>query len=314
MNTETVERPVTENLFAPLTLMTPPDEGRIQRRAQSFLAMVNSMSVDSDQDYELAAGELKGIKTAWSTMEADRTSFTGPLNKILDALNARFQPHLKTLKAAETIIKDKMLGYTAAQERIAAEARRVAEARAQAERDRLAAEARAIEQAATIEAKRVADIEAARVAAANAETARLAKVAADALAAGNAEAARIAEAAAAEQRKKDAVAAELAEAERVRVQQATAQESFAIQNVAAVIVAPVTTAAAVKVAGVSMAKSFDFEANDLHALVKHIAEHPEHISLVMVDTTKVRGLVRSLGLNTNLPGVRVFEKKMVRST
>lgn len=311
-DTATLERS-TENLFSPLASLTPPDESRIQRRAQSFLAMVNSMSVDSDQDYELAAGELKGIKTAWSTMETDRTSFTGPLNKILDALNARFQPHLKTLKAAEQIIKDKMLGYTTAQERIAAEARRKAEALAQAERDRLAAEARAIQQAADAEARRVAEIEAQRVAVATAETARLAKIADDAAAAGNVEAARLADEAAAKQRKAAAEAEAIAEAERTSAQQAAALEVAAIQNVAAVIVAPTTTAAPVKVAGVSMSKSFDYEVEDMVRIIQHIAANPEFASLLMLDSTKIRALVRSLGMNTKIDGLRVIEKKTVRS-
>lgn len=311
-DTATLERPA-ESLFAPLVSLTPPDESRIQRRAQSFLAMVNSMSVDTDQDYELAAGELKGIKSAWAGMEADRTSFTGPLNKVLDALNARFQPNLKTLKTAEQIIKDKMLGYTAAQERIAAEAKRKAEAIAQAERDRLAAEARAIERAAAEEARRVAEMEAQRAAAAAAESARLAKIAADAAAAGDAEAARLADEAAAKQRKAAAEAEAVAAAERASAEQATALEVAAVQNVAVVIVAPVTTAAPVKVAGVSMAKSFDYEAEDMVRIIKHIAAHPEFASLLMLDSIKTKALVRSLGMNTKIDGLRVFEKKTVRS-
>lgn len=302
-----------ENLFAPLVALTPPDEGRIQKRAQSFLSMVNTMTVESDQDYELAAGELKGIKGAWATMEADRTSFTGPLNKVLDALNARFQPHLKTLKAAEQIIKDKMLSYSAALERIAAAERRKAEEAAAAERKRLEDEARAVERAALEEARRVAAIEHQRIAAEQAEARRLEKIAADARAAGDAEAARIAqENAAAQRAQAAAIAAQTAREAEAR-QQATALEVAAIENVAAVTVAAPVATTQVKVSGVSSAKSYDFEVTDLYALVKHIAEHPEHVSLVQADSIKLRGLVKSLGMNTKLPGVRVFVKSTLRA-
>lgn len=302
-----------ENLFAPLVALTPPDEGRIQKRAQSFLSMVNTMTVDSDQDYELAAGELKGIKGAWATMEADRTSFTGPLNKVLDALNARFQPHLKTLKAAEQIIKDKMLGYTAAQERIAAEARRKAEEAAAAERKRLADEARAIEQAAVNEARRMAAIEQQRIAAEQAEARRLEKIEAEARAAGDAEAARIAQENAAAQRAQAAALAAQTAREAEQRQQATALEVAAIENVAAVTVAAPVAVAQVKVSGVSSAKSYDFEVVNLLEVIQHVATHPELVSLLEVDSTKMRALVKSLGMNTKIPGLRVFVKSTLRA-
>lgn len=302
-----------ENLFAPLVALTPPDEGRIQKRAQSFLSMVNTMTVDSDQDYELAAGELKGIKGAWATMETDRTSFTGPLNKVLDALNARFQPHLKTLKAAEQIIKDKMLGYTAAQERITAEARRKAEDAAAAERKRLADEARAIEQAAVNEARRIAAIEQQRIAAEQAEARRLEKIEADARAAGDAEAARIAQENAAAQRAQVAALAAQTAREAEQRQQATALEVAAIENVAAVTVAAPVAVAQVKVSGVSSAKSYDFEVVNLLEVIQHVATHPELVSLLEVDSTKMRALVKSLGMNTKIPGLRVFVKSTLRA-
>ena len=111
----------------------------------------------------------------------------------------------------------------------------------------------------------------------------------------------------------DSAAAALANTQAEQVQQAAALETAAIENVAAVIVAPITSAAPVKVGGLSTSKTFDFEVTDLLALVKHIATHPEHINLVQADTVKLRGFVKSLGANTNLPGVRVFEKKSLRS-
>lgn len=90
-------------------------------------------------------------------------------------------------------------------------------------------------------------------------------------------------------------------------------EASAIQRVAAVIVAPPVEPTKVKVGGISTATTYDFELTDLHALIRHVAEHPEHLNLLMVDSVKLRGLVKSLGANTKLPGVRVFPKQTMRA-
>ena len=63
------------------------------------------------------------------------------------------------------------------------------------------------------------------------------------------------------------------------------------------------------VKGISTSTNVDFEVNDLHALVKHVAAHPELINLITADSVKIRAYVRGLGMATNLPGVRVFEKQ-----
>lgn len=308
----TLEHPAV-NPLAALSGVTAPDEATLNAGPASMLRMAQTFTIESDEDYRLAADELRAIKAKHKALEERRTTITGPLNKAMKAVNDLFRGPMAALEQAESVYKTGMLGYNAAKERIAAEEHRKAEALAQAERDRLAAEARAIQQAADDEARRIAAIEAQRAADAAAESARLAKIAADAAAAGNAEAARIAEEAAAMQRKAAAEAAAIADAERNSARQAAELEVAAVQNVAAVIVAPTATTQAVKVQGVSTAKSFDFEVTDLLALVRHIAEHPEHISLVVPDNVRLRGLVRSLGLNTNLPGVRVFAKTTVRA-
>jgi hypothetical protein len=44
------------------------------------------------------------------------------------------------------------------------------------------------------------------------------------------------------------------------------------------------TVAATKAAGISTSKKIDFEVVDLHALVKHVAAHPELINLVVQPT------------------------------
>ena len=64
-----------------------------------------------------------------------------------------------------------------------------------------------------------------------------------------------------------------------------------------------------KAAGTSIAKTVDYEVVSLIDLVKHVAANPDLISLLSFDSTKMRGYVKGLGLNTKLPGVRVFEKR-----
>lgn len=101
-------------------------------------------------------------------------------------------------------------------------------------------------------------------------------------------------------------AAELAAAEAQR----QAAEAQAATTAALVVSAPVVQAQP-KVAGISTSKKVDFEVVDLHALIKHVAAHPELVSLLAADTVKLRAQVRATGLATNLPGVRVFETQVM---
>jgi hypothetical protein len=68
-----------------------------------------------------------------------------------------------------------------------------------------------------------------------------------------------------------------------------------------------------KVSGVSTRTTVDFEVADLLALVQHIGSHPELLQLLQVDSVKLRAYVKSLGMSTKLPGVRVFEKQTLAS-
>lgn len=101
-------------------------------------------------------------------------------------------------------------------------------------------------------------------------------------------------------------AAELARAEAQR----KAAEVQAATTAALVVSAPVVLAA-VKTSGISTSKKADFEVVDLHALVKHIAQHPELINLLIADSTKLRAYVRGVGMACALPGVRVFETSVM---
>lgn len=100
-----------------------------------------------------------------------------------------------------------------------------------------------------------------------------------------------------------------AEAEKLEAE-GKAGEAAVQRTVAEMIVAApqVAVAEPPKVAGVSTRTSVDFEVIDLHALVCQVAKQPELISLLSIDSTKLRAYVRGLGMATKLDGVRVFEK------
>lgn len=121
-----------------------------------------------------------------------------------------------------------------------------------------------------------------------------------------AESRRIAEQAAQAEREKLArEAAELAA-------QGRAGEAAVKETIAAMVVAPTPAVAPpAKVAGLSTRTTVDFEVVDLHALVKHVAEHPELIALVAADSVKLRAYVRGLGMACKLPGVKVTEKQTI---
>jgi hypothetical protein len=63
------------------------------------------------------------------------------------------------------------------------------------------------------------------------------------------------------------------------------------------------------VKGISTSTTVDVEVVDLLALVQHVAQRPELLALLAVDSVRLRAQVRATGMATNLPGVRVFEKQ-----
>lgn len=250
-------------------------------RGERALANAKDFVIDSQELLDAAGDDLRAVKTLRNQAEAKRTSITGPLNQALKAVNDLFRPAITYLDEAERVLKGAMVTYTDEQARIAREARQKAEAEARAERERLEAEQR--------EQERIAREAAEKAAAAQRE-------AAEAAARGDAAAAAAAE----EAQRQASAAAAAAEA-----------QAQAAEVTAAVVAVPPAAEPARKVAGISTSKSVDFEVTDLHALIKHVAEHSELLSLVNADSVKLRAYVRGMGHNTNLPGVRVFDKTVL---
>ena len=219
-----------------LTLQQP-DQAALTRTADAALALVESFEVHDAATYEIAADELGSIKRKATALDEQRKGITKPLDDAKKAVMDLFRAPLDALTKAEGILKGKMLTYSQEQQRIAREAQLQAERAAQAERDRLAAEAAAL---------------------------------------------------AAEGR---------------------AGEAMVKEQVAAMVVAsPAAVVEAPKIAGLSTRTSVEFEVADMVALVQHIAQRPELVGLLAVDSVKLRAYVRGLGMSCNLPGVRVFEK------
>jgi hypothetical protein len=114
-------------------------------------------------------------------------------------------------------------------------------------------------------------------------------------------------AAAAAQAAGDAQAAAIAQANAQRAQ----SEAQAAATESQLVIAPVLTVAPVKTAGISTSKKVDFEVVDLLALVKYVADHPELINLLTADSVKLRAYVKGVGTACRLPGVRVFEDRVL---
>lgn len=257
----------TDTILAPIATLHLPDSAMLSARAQQALNFIQSFQVDSVETYGLAADELRAIKLRASAIEAQRTSITGPLNKVLTAVNNMFRGPAELLAQGERILKGKMLAWDHEQERIAAELRRKAEEAAALERRRLEEEAAA--------RQREAEAQAAVAAAAAA--------------------------------KGDTQAAELAQSNADR---ANAQSQEAAITAQLVVAAPPAIEVA-KVKGISTSTKVDFEIVDLHALVKHIAANPQLLALVTADSVKLRAYVKGLGTACQLPGVRVFEDRVM---
>jgi colicin import membrane protein len=114
----------------------------IKEQAEAALTSAKSFVIDSVDMYGFAADELREIKGLQKMVEEQRTSITGPINAAVKLVNDLYRAPKEFLDSAESTIKRAMIGWDTEQQRIAAVARRAAEAAAAAERTRLDAIAR----------------------------------------------------------------------------------------------------------------------------------------------------------------------------
>lgn len=218
--------------------VTHPSAAVLSRGASAALDLVQGFEVVDTPTFEIAADELKAIKSRAAALDEQRKSITAPMDAAKKAVMDLFRSPLEILSEAERLLKSKMLAYQQAEQRKAEEARIAAERAAAEERARIQAEAQQL-------------------------------------------------------------------AAEGRTGEAAVKEQIA----SLVIAAPVAVPDAPTAKGISTTTTIDFEIVNLLALVQHISQRPELISLIAADTTKVRAYVRGLGMQCNLPGVRVFQKQ-----
>lgn len=241
-------------------------------KAQRALKNAETLVIDSPTMYELAADDLKKVKSLAKDVEEKRTAITGPLNQAVKAVNDLFRSPKEFLQNAENTIKGAMLTYDREQQRKAEEARREAERKAREERDRIEAEAR--------------------------ETARKAQEEAD----------RIAKEAAAAAAAGDQSKAEELTLQAEQTAASGAAEAEAIANTADMVIAapvPLVTAAP-KVSGLSTRQNWKARLTDKMALIRFIAEHPEHQHLLDVNQSALNQLAKAQKDAMRLPGVEAY--------
>lgn len=141
-------------------------------KAQTALTGATGFVIDSSDMYDIAADDLRYVKALQKEVEEKRTSITGPLNQAVKAVNDLFRAPKERLEQAEATLKRAMVAWTTEQERLAIEARRVAEEAARAERARMEEAARQAQTEAEMAAE-AGDMEAAAIAQAHAEAAAL---------------------------------------------------------------------------------------------------------------------------------------------
>lgn len=257
------EAPV--NPLAQISTLQSPDRAAVMKPADQARTVAELMTVTNAIDRELAVEEIQSIKASLQELERRRRTVTDPLNQAVKAVNAIFKPATDALEAAESTLKNKVIGFDRAEEQRIAEQRRVADEKARkeaADAAAAAADAAAKAEAAAREAQDKAQAEAA---------------------AGNFEAAAAHEMVAA---------------------QAQSQAAEVVAAAAtAVTAAPAPIAAPVRKGTASRVK-WSAEVTSLIELVQHVAKHPDLIGLLQVDQRAADKMAGALEAQMAIPGLK----------
>lgn len=292
-----------------IVIALPPKNPDLVRRAGSLKKIAENYVIDGPQMCDCAAEDLRNIKSLQKRLEDQRTSEVGPLNAEVKKINDEYRAPTDWLKEAESILKNKVLGYTKEQERIAQEAQRKADELARQERARLEAEARAQQAEAMRLAQEQAKAQAEqRQAEASARQAQL--DAQRAVEEGNIAAQRAAQAAI-EQAEQARLKAEQENAA-ARASQEQAQEKAEAAEMTALVTTAPTAQAPAKLSGVSMSKSWKARVTDKKALLKYIAEHADECAdWADIKMTPLNGMAKALKQNMQIPGVEAYPDSIV---
>ncbi len=254
----------------------------LNTKAGSLLAGAKDYVIDSDDMLDLAGQDLREVKALQKQTEEQRTAITGPLNSALRAVNDLFRAPATYLEQAESVLKRAMVTYTTEQERIAAEARRRADAEARAERERQAAIERANREAAQMAERRAREAEQQALAAA---------------AAGDAKAAAAAQA---------EVAAQVEQAAAANAEAEAAAQVAEIVSMAPAVLAPA------KVTGISGRVNYSAQVDDLMVLIKAVAAGEAPIECITADTKFLGAQARAFKRAGQLfPGVSAVAERSI---
>lgn len=278
------------------------DQGTLTnlRRYESALVEANAYVIDSADMANLANGELRHIIEGKRIVKAWREEFIAPAETIIENAKTLFNPALVALDQAETYLRGQLKGWTEAEQKRVAEAKRLADETArkaqQEAAQKAAAERARAQQQAEEEQRKAATAEAERQRA-EAEAARL-----------RAEGDR--QAAAREDQKAAAAAAESArraEAAEARLEDGEAKAAEAQYIAMATAPTPFIPPAAIP-QGFGMRKNWiaeivKDETTTILAIAAVLATRPELVSLLKVNMPAANKLAKSLEKNFNVPGM-----------
>jgi hypothetical protein len=294
-----------------------PEAGALNKSAETFLVVAQSITIDSPEMYQTAASELMQIKRKANDLEAQRVDLVTPLNATVKKINDLFRAPMALLARAEQTIKDAMIAYDQQQERQAAEERRKAEEAAARERARLQ------EQAAAADARRQAEETRLRDEAAAAERAaqhardeaeRIRAAAEEAARAGDKTRAAELEALARDQTR-EAQAADITAARAESKAESKAEEFRADElrgQAASVQALPVVAvSAAPKVAGIAGKSKWKGEVTSKLKLIQFVAANPQFIALLDANESAINKMASALKSAMVVDGVRVYEERQI---
>ena len=133
--------------------LIPADNLNAIKAAIEFVASLESITIETEEQYNNAVSLLKTVKSSLNGLDADRKELGEPYHKAKTEIDGTYKPVLDSLKNGETVVKKAMGVWATNQEQIRAEQQRQLELKAQEERDKLEAKAEA-------ERKKAADYEA----------------------------------------------------------------------------------------------------------------------------------------------------------
>jgi hypothetical protein len=164
-----------------LSVTLVPDDKMMStlRSAEGALTVAQSIVVESNDDAELANGELRSVKGRLTWLKERKALFVAPAKQIIAAAEGMFDEAIRINNESETYLKGQLLGWHQKEQLRVAEEKREADAKARKaaqEAEQKAAQARAQAEAEAREKEAAA--QRAREASAEAEAAGNAKEAA----------------------------------------------------------------------------------------------------------------------------------------